>query len=327
MLRFLAIPVTLVVLLTAAATDAQERQSPVSPVAGAVPRPVDLDRYCLSRGLGRSINVDGTGYGWRCSANNGNVSVDLACQEQYGPNVTTRLVTPPPGRPGDWQCVVPPAVTCEGISQTEIAGGPPAWLAVAAPPYATTIKTHLYARYENSTNWVECKVGTVCTAVEFPDHIDYKSIAPEGYHFFYLRPAAYMSVTDKYAFSQLGQARLGVQYDIPGPTCLAMQIIEVGPRDWLETRFVVPAGHVVTGYRWYQKANILPPTPPPPPWIECKTDNSCWFPMLFTKPFSDGGGDHANGYQMICSNRTFGQVWTANTVTATACRIDVSYTP
>ena len=64
---------------------------------------VDLDRYCQKHyGLAAS-NLDGTGYGWRCGTEI-NISVDTACQEQYGPASSAILITAPPGGMNDWRC-------------------------------------------------------------------------------------------------------------------------------------------------------------------------------------------------------------------------------
>jgi len=65
---------------------------------------VDLDRHCRSVGYLRAENLDGTGYGWKCMPGRGTISVESACKQQYGANFSASLVSPPPGRPGDWRC-------------------------------------------------------------------------------------------------------------------------------------------------------------------------------------------------------------------------------
>lgn len=65
---------------------------------------VNLDAYCRSRGHSGVINIDNTGYGWRCSPGNVGISVDDVCVKQYGVGTRARLLSPPPGRAGDWIC-------------------------------------------------------------------------------------------------------------------------------------------------------------------------------------------------------------------------------
>ena len=66
---------------------------------------VNLDLHCRIHGFTQGTrNLDGTGYGWRCEPNDANLSVDQACQEQYGSNYSARLRTSPPGGMNDWYC-------------------------------------------------------------------------------------------------------------------------------------------------------------------------------------------------------------------------------
>jgi hypothetical protein len=65
---------------------------------------VDLARHCRSHGYAGVVNLDNTGYGWRCAPGNASISVDSACQEQYGAGFRAKLKSPPPGRAEDWIC-------------------------------------------------------------------------------------------------------------------------------------------------------------------------------------------------------------------------------
>jgi hypothetical protein len=212
---------------------------------------------------------------------------------------------------------------CESISQTAV--DPGGWLAAAAPPDAIGLSIQLYARRENGP-WVECERNSTCNGIVFPPNIDSKIVEPEKYIFFYLRPRASSSSDGKYLFATFGQARLGVRYGTAGPMCRSIHIIEIGPSDYLETILLVPKGGQVGKYSWFQKANIKPPIPPPPPWIDC-TDGHCGFPHLLVTPFADDGGDKAAGFRLNCANRTFDTPMISQPVRATACRVDVPYTP
>lgn len=66
--------------------------------------PVDLDRHCKAHGYTGTTNLDGTGYGWRCVPGEANLSVDQACQEQYGGGFNAALLSDPPGGKNDWYC-------------------------------------------------------------------------------------------------------------------------------------------------------------------------------------------------------------------------------
>jgi hypothetical protein len=213
-------------------------------------------------------------------------------------------------------------VQCESISQTEVTSRP-AWLAVAAPPDAGGIEPVLYARLRGS--WAECQQGSICNGVVFPK-IEHKLVEPEKYHFFYLRPSA-QSSGGGVVFSSIAHARLGVRYQSAAPKCTAMQIIEVGPKDFLQTKLLVPSGVQFSGYSWSRKANSLPPTPPPPAWEDCSNGTCKGFPILLVAPFKDSGGDGASGFDLNCSNRTFGNPSQAELIAAKACLVQIPYVP
>jgi hypothetical protein len=79
--------------------------TPISASVSSSPLGVNLAAYCQQHGYSSVVNLDNTGYGWRCTPGNASISVDEACKEQYGPSFSSRLTSPPPGKPYDWICV------------------------------------------------------------------------------------------------------------------------------------------------------------------------------------------------------------------------------
>jgi hypothetical protein len=65
---------------------------------------LDLKAHCKSRGFDDVINVDGTGYGWRCMPGRADLNVDQLCKTQFGPGFKAFLSTRAPGGPDDWRC-------------------------------------------------------------------------------------------------------------------------------------------------------------------------------------------------------------------------------
>ena len=66
--------------------------------------PMDLAGYCRSRGYTGVVNLDGTGYGWRCAPGNVSIVADDVCRQEYGGGFRASLLTPPPGGMNDWAC-------------------------------------------------------------------------------------------------------------------------------------------------------------------------------------------------------------------------------
>lgn len=66
---------------------------------------VDLQRYCKTQGFSDVVNLDGTGYGWRCSPGNISISIDDVCREQYGDTYKASLRSSPPGLATDWRFI------------------------------------------------------------------------------------------------------------------------------------------------------------------------------------------------------------------------------
>ncbi len=71
---------------------------------GPAIRNVNLQAYCARRSFTGVRNLDGTGYGWRCTPGDANIDVNQACAEQYGSNFAAQLLSEPPGKPNDWRC-------------------------------------------------------------------------------------------------------------------------------------------------------------------------------------------------------------------------------
>jgi hypothetical protein len=65
---------------------------------------LDLNRYCTSRGFNGVVNLDGTGYGWKCVPGIVGVDVDQLCKEQFGNAFRAVLISTPPGGKNDWRC-------------------------------------------------------------------------------------------------------------------------------------------------------------------------------------------------------------------------------
>lgn len=76
------------------------------PDAGPGPaiRSVSLQAYCERRHYTGVRNIDGTGYGWRCTPGDSNIDVNQACAEQHGGEFAALLLSAPPGGPDDWRC-------------------------------------------------------------------------------------------------------------------------------------------------------------------------------------------------------------------------------
>jgi len=80
-------------------------KEPDNPVdGGPAIRNVNLQAYCARRSFTGIRNLDGTGYGWRCTPSDANIDVNQACAEQYGSNFAAQLLSEPPGGPNDWRC-------------------------------------------------------------------------------------------------------------------------------------------------------------------------------------------------------------------------------
>lgn len=80
-------------------------KEPDNPVDGGTAiRNVDLQAYCARRSFTGVRNLDGTGYGWRCTPGDANIDVNQACAEQHGSNFAAQLLSDPPGGPNDWRC-------------------------------------------------------------------------------------------------------------------------------------------------------------------------------------------------------------------------------
>jgi hypothetical protein len=67
-------------------------------------RSVNLQAYCARRSFTGVRNLDGTGYGWRCTPGDAHIDVNQACAEQHGSNFAAQLLSKPPGGPNDWRC-------------------------------------------------------------------------------------------------------------------------------------------------------------------------------------------------------------------------------
>jgi len=72
--------------------------------AGPALRSVSLQAYCARRHYAGVRNIDGTGYGWRCTPGDSNIDVNQACAEQHGGEFAALLLSAPPGGPNDWRC-------------------------------------------------------------------------------------------------------------------------------------------------------------------------------------------------------------------------------
>jgi hypothetical protein len=68
-------------------------------------RVFDVDAYCKRSGSTGALNVDGTGYGWRCTPGNTSMAADEVCRSLYGSFYLAKLTSPPPGKSTDWMCV------------------------------------------------------------------------------------------------------------------------------------------------------------------------------------------------------------------------------
>jgi hypothetical protein len=79
-------------------------REPDNPDGGPAIRNVDLQAYCAKRSFTGVRNLDGTGYGWRCTPGDANIDVNQACAEQHGGNFAAQLLSKPPGGPHDWRC-------------------------------------------------------------------------------------------------------------------------------------------------------------------------------------------------------------------------------
>jgi hypothetical protein len=81
----------------------KELDNPIDDGGPAI-RNVNLQAYCARRNFTGVRNLDGTGYGWRCTPGDANIDVNQACAEQYGSNFGVQLLSEPPGGPNDWRC-------------------------------------------------------------------------------------------------------------------------------------------------------------------------------------------------------------------------------
>jgi hypothetical protein len=80
-------------------------KEPDNPVdGGPAIRNVNLQAYCTRRDFTGVRNLDGTGYGWRCTPGDAHIDVNQACAEQHGSNFAAQLLSDPPGGPNDWRC-------------------------------------------------------------------------------------------------------------------------------------------------------------------------------------------------------------------------------
>lgn len=227
-------------------------------------------------------------------------------------------------------------VTCESISQTETAipaGGNMAVLLAAAPPGVTGIKINLYARWESQNSWSSCGsyvasnglqiTATCLKAITFL-YFKHTLIPPEGYHSYQLNAVSGGCLPGQPCG---GPARMGVQYDSPDGKCVATQIVELGPRDRLETWLLVPPGKQATAYRWYQKTNLEPPQGISiPNWKDCQTQKCDVLPTIISISHKVDGADHGEGFNPLCTNRTNDNPPNYD-LAHDACRIDIPYTP
>lgn len=67
-------------------------------------RNVNLQAYCAGRDFTGVRNLDGTGYGWRCTPGDAHIDVNQACGEQHGSHFVAQLLSDPPGGLNDWRC-------------------------------------------------------------------------------------------------------------------------------------------------------------------------------------------------------------------------------
>ena len=80
-------------------------KEPDNPVdGGSAILNVNLKAYCARRNFTGVRNLDGTGYGWRCTPGDAHIDVNQACAEQHGSNFAAQLLSEPPGGPNDWRC-------------------------------------------------------------------------------------------------------------------------------------------------------------------------------------------------------------------------------
>lgn len=81
------------------------QEEPDNPVDGdPAIRSVNLQAYCARRSFTGVRNLDGTGYGWRCTPGDANIDVNQACAEQHGSDFAAQLLSKPPGGSNDWRC-------------------------------------------------------------------------------------------------------------------------------------------------------------------------------------------------------------------------------
>ncbi len=65
---------------------------------------LDLNAYCQAHGHAGAVNVDNTGYGWRCDPGNASIDMNDVCHTQDGQGTHAVLTSPPPGGAKDWVC-------------------------------------------------------------------------------------------------------------------------------------------------------------------------------------------------------------------------------
>jgi len=86
------------------AAEAKERARTTTTATGPTNSPPDIGGFCKAHGSQNAVNINNTGYGWRCSPGNLAISATQMCHEQFGPTAVAMLATPAPGRPNDWYC-------------------------------------------------------------------------------------------------------------------------------------------------------------------------------------------------------------------------------
>jgi hypothetical protein len=64
----------------------------------------DVDAYCKQQGSAGARNTDGTANGWACTPDDIQVQPNAVCFSLYGMGYLAKLLTPRPGKPGDWVC-------------------------------------------------------------------------------------------------------------------------------------------------------------------------------------------------------------------------------
>jgi hypothetical protein len=80
---------------------------------------MDLDRYCKRHGYTGVLNINNTGYGWRCFPGYASINVHQVCSEQYGAGYLGALRTPAPGGMYDWYCYRPTTTPAAAPSSDE----------------------------------------------------------------------------------------------------------------------------------------------------------------------------------------------------------------